>query len=216
MPLQKVGLWCGIIGPVLWLALIATAGILRPDFSHVTDYISELGERGSTTEALMRYGAFGFTGVLYLCFAAALRDTFRGGWLDRAATVLLAFDGVGRIGAGVFPCDPGCAPASLGPDLHRLFAAVGFGSGTLATFFWGLVLRRVSGLRSLWSFSLGCGAVASVSLLLMLWAPGTALPSGLPEHVATVALSIWVLVFAGRLLWVEHPASVADPVRRAG
>jgi hypothetical membrane protein len=72
MPLRNVGLCCGIISPILWLALIATAGALRPDFSHVTHYISELGERGSATEALMRYGAFGFTGFLYLGFAVAL------------------------------------------------------------------------------------------------------------------------------------------------
>jgi hypothetical membrane protein len=199
---RKLGLWCGIIGPILWLALIATAGALRPDFSHVTHYISELAERGSATEALMRYAAFGFTGLLYLCFAGALLVTLQDGWLGTVATVLIALQGVGRIGAGVFPCDPGCVPASLGPDLHRLFATVGFCSGTLATFFWGLFLRRFPALRPLSLFSVGCGAVALVSLLLMSLTPGPALPSGLLEHLATVALSVWLLVFAARLMWV--------------
>jgi hypothetical protein len=37
------------------------AGALRPGFSHVTQYISELGERGSSTEVLVRYGAFEVT-----------------------------------------------------------------------------------------------------------------------------------------------------------
>jgi len=64
MSFRNIGLWCGIISPILWLALIAAAGALRPDFDHVTHYISELGERGSATEAVMRYGAFGFTGFL--------------------------------------------------------------------------------------------------------------------------------------------------------
>ena len=191
--LRKSGLWCGIIGPVLWLALIAIAGVLRPDFSHVTHYISELAERGSSTEALMRYGAFVFTGLLYVCFAGALLVTLRGGWLVTAGRVLIALEGVGRIGAGVFPCEPGCVQRSLGPDLHWLFATVGFCSGILATFFWGFVLRRR---RALSSFSVACGAVALVSLLLMSFAPGPHLPSGLLEHLATVALSVWLLVLA--------------------
>src|ERR1041385_98102 len=100
MSLRKLGLCCGIISPVLWLACIAAAGALRPGFSHVTQYISELGERGSTTEALMRHGAFCFTGYLYLCFATAVLTTFHDGWRLRGAAVLIALDGIGRVGAG--------------------------------------------------------------------------------------------------------------------
>lgn len=196
------GLYCGIVGPILWLSLIAIAGALRPDFSHLTHYISELGERGSTTEALMRYGGFEFTGVLYLCFAGALLPTFRNGWLATSAIMLIALDGVGRFGAGVFPCDPGCVQATAGPNLHRLFATLGFCSGTLATFFWGFVVRRIPPLRSLTLFSLASGAVASVSLVLMSRALDPAHPPGLLEHLATVVLSLWMIVFASRVVRV--------------
>jgi hypothetical protein len=37
----------------------------------------------------------------------------------------------------------------------------------------------------------------------MSWAGDPSLPPGLFEHVATVVLSIWLLVFAGRLVWEE-------------
>ena len=206
MPFRRFALYCGIIGPILWLAIIATAGAVRPDFSHLTHYISELGERGSSTEALMRYGAFGLTGLLYLCFAGALLFTFQNGWLQSAAAVLLALDGVGRIGAGAFPCDPGCIQASPGPDLHKLFATIGFASGTLAAFLWGFLLRRFPTLRPLSSFSVVCGTVALVSLLLMSWASNPPLPPGFLEHLATVVLSIWLLMFAGHLVWGENAA----------
>src|SRR5256885_15054458 len=63
-------------------------------------YISELGERGSSTEFLMRYGEFGFTGLLYICFAAALLAIFRDGWYSTLAAGLIGLDGLGRIGAG--------------------------------------------------------------------------------------------------------------------
>jgi len=203
MSLRTLGLYCGIISPLLWLALIATAGALRPDFSHVTHYISELGERGSATEALMRYWAFGFTGFLYLCFAGALLAAFRTGSLFRVATLLIALDGVGRIGAGVFPCDAGCVQTTAGPNLHKWFATLGFCSGIAAAFLWAFLVRRIPPLRSFSSFSVACGAGALVSLLLMTWAGDLALPPGLFEHVATLVLSTWLLVFASRLLWAE-------------
>jgi hypothetical membrane protein len=217
MSLRKFGLSCGIISPILWLALLATAGALRPDFSHVTHYISELGERGSTTEGVIRFGAFGFTGMLYPCFAAALLATLHNGWLPRAAALLIALDGIGRIGAGVFPCDPGCVHGSLGSDLHKLFATIGFCSGTLAAFLWGPVLRGIPALRPLSLFSVVSGAVALVFLLLMSWTENPALPSGLFEHVATVVLSLWLFVFAARLVWAESGiAGVPDHIRTAG
>ena len=199
MHLQRLGFYCGIVSPILWLALIATAGALRPDFRYATNYISELAERGSVTEALMRYGGFGFTGLLYVCFAGALLATFRNGWLQITAALLIALDGVGRMGAGVFSCDPGCVHVSPGPDLHKLFATIGFCSGVLATFLWGRASRDIPRLRSIASVSAGSGAVAFASLLLLTWAGDLGLPAGLFEHVATVALSVWMLVFAGKV-----------------
>jgi hypothetical membrane protein len=217
MPLRQFGLYCGVISPILWLALIAAAGAVRPDFSHLTHYISELGERGSETEALMRYGAFGFTGVLYLCFAGALLATFRNGWRLRVASILIALDGVGRIGAGIFPCDAGCVPATVGPNLHEFFATIGFCSGVLAAFLWGVLLRGISALSSLSSFSVASGAVALGCLLLMSWTESTALPAALFEHVATMVLSMWLLVFATHLVWAEKKAAgVTDYLGTAG
>src|SRR6185295_8471642 len=125
------------------------------------------GERSSSTEVLMRYGGFGFTGLLYLVFAGALAATLPGGMLLRVAAALIALEGIGRIGAGVFPCNTGCAPVAQGPNLHALFATIGFVSGVLATFLWAWLFRRVEGLRVLTAFSVACGTVALLSLSLM-------------------------------------------------
>lgn len=47
------------------------------------------------------------------------------------------------------------------------------------------------------------GALALVSLLLMSRAGDPPLPRGLLEHFATVVLSIWLFVFASRLVWAR-------------
>lgn len=200
MSLRRFGILCGIMGPLIWLSLIAVAGALRPEFDYVTQYISELGERGSSTELMMRYAAFGFTGLLYLCFAAALQAIFGDEKLSSLGAALIALDGVGRIGAGVFACDPGCEGFSSNQELHRLFATVGFLSGVLAAVVWGIIFRRHAWLQGLSMYSVGSGVLALIFLLLMSWDRNPVNAPGLFELLATGLLSVWVMVFAIRLM----------------
>lgn len=126
-------------------------------------------ERGSPTETLMRYAAFEFTGFLYLCFALILMVDFRNSRFSRLAACLIALDGLGRIGAGVFPCDPGCMGLSLSQNLHHFFATVGFGSGILATIVWGIIFRIHGWPKVFTGYSVGTGISALTFLLLMTW-----------------------------------------------
>ena len=198
MRLQRIGVFCGILGPLLWLSLIAAAGAMRPGFSHITQYISELGERGSSTETLMRYAAFELTGFLYLCFASALAH-FTKSRFTRLAACLIALDGLGRIGAGVFPCDPGCAGLTFSQDLHHLFATVGFCSGILATIACGIIFRIQGWSKIFCWYSVGSGISALTFLLLMTWSQNPLKTTGLFEHLATGILSLWLIVFAACL-----------------
>jgi hypothetical membrane protein len=198
--LRKFGILCGIIGPLLWLSLIAVAGAMRPEFNHITQYISELGERGSSTEFMMRFAAFEFTGVLYLCFATTLPGIIQDGWRSALAATLIGFDGLGRIGAGVFACDPGCGGFSSSQELHRLFATIGFLSGVLAAIAWGVTFRRHILLQGLVWYSVVSGILALFFLILMSWDRNPVNAPGLFEHLATGVLSLWVMVFATRLM----------------
>ena len=200
MSLRRLGVLCGILGPLLWLSLIGVAGAMRPEFNHITHYISELGERGSSTEAMMRYAGFEFTGFLYLCFASALPATFRDGWRSTLAAGLIGLQGLGRIGAGVFPCEPGCGGLSSSQELHGLFATVGFLSGILAAIAWGITLRRHGWPQGLTWYSVATGMLALVFLVLMSWSRNPVNAPGLFEHLASGVLSLWLLVFAARLM----------------
>jgi hypothetical membrane protein len=198
--MRKLGLYCGVVGPVLWLALIVISGALHTDFSHATHFISELAARGSSTATLMRVGGFEFTALLYLCFAAALLATLRRTPVGVALCLLIALDGIGRLGAGIFPCDPGCVRVTDIQDLHKLFATVGFSAGILAALLSGLLFRGIGPLRPLSSLSIGCGLVALGSLVLMSWDGNPFGHAGLLEHLATVVLSIWLFAVALRVV----------------
>lgn len=195
MRLQKIGFSCGILAPVLWLTLICLTGAMRPEYSHIAQYISELGEKGSNTEKLMRYAGFEVTGFLYLVFASALWTSFGNHWLRLAAS-LIALDGIWRIGAGIFPCDPGCVGLSIGQHLHHDFATFGFLSGVCSAIICGIAFRRIHLSRYLSWYSIGSGVFALSFLLLMSWQDNPIKSPGLFEHLATLLLSVWLLVFA--------------------
>ncbi len=196
----RAGILCGALAPLLWASVIVLGGSLRPGFSHFTQYISELGERGSSTELLMRYGAFVATGLMHLAFAAALATIFRGSRLGVAAAVLVGLNGLARIGAGYFPCDAGCTETgSLGQRMHSLSAAVGFLSLAISTLLWSVVFKRTPNLRNLSAYSVASGVLGLAFLLLMLWSAEQGTARGLFERLSSGVLSLWILVFALRL-----------------
>jgi len=198
--LLKLGILCGVLAPLLWASAIVFCGTLRPGFSHFTQYISELGERGSSTELLMRYAAFVPTGLMHVAFATALATAFRSSRLGIVAALLLGLNGVARVGAGFFPCDTGCEETgSIGQRMHSLSAAVGFLALVVSTILWSVVFRRNRDPGSLAAYSGVSGVLGLAFLLLMVWSGEHGTARGLFERVSSGVLSLWILVFALRL-----------------
>lgn len=198
------GLLCGVFAPLLWLAVIVIAGELRPGFDHVGQYISELGERGSATEILMRFGGFVATGVLHVAYAAAFYATLSrisDHWrLTLLVAGLIALNGIGRIGAGLFACEPGCvAPEILTQRLHGLSATLAFLSIAAAAILGAIIFRGDKRLRPLSAYSLGSGFAGLIFLWLMSSSQAEHIFTGLYERLASGVLSLWVLVTA---LWL--------------
>lgn len=200
----RAGLLCGLLAPLLWAAVIVIAGAMRPGFDHVAQYISELGERGSSTETFMRYGGFFATGFMHVGFAAAFyaaaaRVTHRPR-LALLVAMLIALNGIGRIGAGFFPCEPGCAaPEVLGQRLHGLAATIAFLAIAAATLLAAVLFRGDRQLRSLGAYSFVSGCAGLIFLALMSASEAARVYTGLHERLASGVLTLWVLVTAWRL-----------------
>ncbi len=203
--LHKIGILCGILAPVLWASAIFVSGSLRPEYSHLTQYISELGERGGSTEFIMRYAAFVPSGLMHMAFAAFLYVAFKGSPLAAMGAMLLAINGIARIAAGMFPCEVGCALPRLllSQKLHSLSAGVGFFALIGAAFLWGIVFRRYQSLRCLSVYSVVSGCLGLALLALMSWSAELRAGTGLYERLSSGVLSLWVLVFAARLWWLR-------------
>ncbi|MFZ2171800.1 MAG: DUF998 domain-containing protein [Methylococcaceae bacterium] len=199
--LGKIGILCGILAPVLWASAIFFCGSLRPEYSHLTQYISELGERGGSTEFIMRYAAFVPTGLMHMAFAAFLYVEFRSSPVAVFAAMLLAINGLARIAAGIFPCEVGCTLPRLllSQKLHSISAGVGFFALISASVLWGVLFRRYQSLRCLSAYSIGSGCLGLIFLALMSWSAELRTGTGLYERLSSGILSLWVLVFAVRL-----------------
>lgn len=199
--LYKLGIMCGICAPVLWAASIILCGSLRPGYDHLTQYVSELGERGSSTELLMRYAGFVPTGVMHVLFAGSLYSAFKGRKLVSVAVMLLVLNGLGRVAAGLFPCEAGCAEPRilLSQKIHTFAAGVGFLALIASSIIWGIILRRRGERGKLGTYSIVSGLLGLVFLLLMQSSDESRAGTGLYERLSSGFLSLWVLVFAASL-----------------
>jgi hypothetical membrane protein len=205
----RAGLACGLVAPVLWAAMIVTTGELRPGFDHVAQYISELGERGSSTEIPMRYGGFVATGLMHVGYALAFYVTVqritRRSLLTLLVALLIALNGLGRIGAGIFSCEPGCAaPDVLSQRLHSHSATIAFLSIAGAALLGAMLFRSTRQLKPLAAYSLISGGAGLIFLALMSAGEATHADTGLYERLASGVLTLWIFVTALRLRRIGH------------
>ena len=66
---SKFAALSGVLGAVLTLIVVLIAGFIQPEYSHRTDFISELNTDGSKHSVLIGYLGFipiGFFGLLFI------------------------------------------------------------------------------------------------------------------------------------------------------
>jgi hypothetical protein len=90
--------------------------MLRPDHSHVRDYISELGETGAPYAGWVNLAGFLPIGLLVLLFIFTASKLMP---VDRRSALLSSSVGWAYLVASVFPCDPGCPGTCLASPLAK-------------------------------------------------------------------------------------------------
>jgi hypothetical protein len=98
-------LWCGIIGPAIFVTAFLIEGATRAGYDPLRLPISllSLGDLG-----WMQTANFILDGALLIAFALGLRRSIApSGWPSRFGPALVGLLGLGLFGAGLFPTDPG-------------------------------------------------------------------------------------------------------------
>lgn len=170
---------------VLWTAA------LTPEYSHVSQLISELGATGAPYELTVRLAGFLPAGLVLLAFSAL---AFRA--IPRSRPVSLSLLGLALYAAGylvaaTFPCDAGCNPAE--PSTSQLIHNVGGLIGYLVAPVFLFTLARAShnwpGATRLTVAGYAASAVALVGLLT--FSPSS-VAVGLSQRALELAVLGWV------------------------
>jgi hypothetical membrane protein len=194
----------GVVAPLVYAAAVIYCGAMRPGYDHITRFISELAEQGSPTQTMMRFAGFYVPGLLILAFGISLLKRP----LAWPVGVLLVIHGLGRVTAGVFPCDAGCpmTGASFSQTMHNSAALVNGLSVPLAATIWSVRVRRV-GHRRFALYSLLSAIAGVVFLALMLMDAFTRAHVGLYQRLTFGTMNLWVAVLAVSL-WPEGSETV--------
>ncbi|MCJ7520945.1 MAG: DUF998 domain-containing protein [Dehalococcoidia bacterium] len=118
---------CGLLAPLLLGAFLVAAWRLTPDFSFLTEPISQLGALGRPHPWVMNAG-FIIAGILTYVFAYGLYLRLGRNIIARIVWLLLMIDGIGIVLSGIFHADssPIGAISTLEGTLHCVFAQVAF------------------------------------------------------------------------------------------
>ncbi|PWE18244.1 hypothetical protein DDZ18_01145 [Marinicauda salina] len=190
---------CGVLSAACFIAADALGIALRPDYSPVSQAISELLERGAPNKALLDGLILGFHGLVVPFAWALQRGLPRGPGGPTGPALLAAAGATGVVLTLFFPCDPGCAPPVTWRGLAHILIAIPMGFavlfGLLAI---GIRLRTAPGWRAhaaytAASFAVGVAlAVVTVAMAETRWV-------GALERALTLSYLQWYVVTGARL-----------------
>lgn len=190
----------GFIGPLVFAITVVFVGSLRPDYSHVNQFISELGETGGHMAWVMNLLGFMLSAGLILIFVLAMRTGLPRTVLNSVGTSLLVVFAASMFFAGVFSCDVGCPTTerSLSQKLHDLFSILAFPAFTAGVFTCGLSLYRTAGWRRFGIYALATAILSLALLVAMVQSEGSREGTGMYQRFYLGVLFLWLMAMSIR------------------
>jgi hypothetical protein len=112
-------LWLGIFVPVIDVCLIGLFASLHPDYDHLRQLMSELGEEGRPYAGLVN-AWFALSSVLLIGFGVGLASALPRSPVALVGVTLFIIWAALGIGSAALPCDPGCQGKTISGWLHLL------------------------------------------------------------------------------------------------
>lgn len=174
---------------------------IKPGYSSVSQYISELNANGTAWASQL--GLFGFVplGLLFASFLVAGRSVANVRGASRFGWWLLWSQPIAFVGAAVAPCDAGCpVGGSASQVAHDLLGVTTYFAGALALVLLALAPVPARAARVYLAFAGVCFLLIFVAMLV----PELSLVRGLVQRIADGLLGIAVLVIAWYIVGVPR------------
>lgn len=190
----------GLVGPLVFAITVMIVSSQRPGYSHVNQFMSELGETGGRLAWVMNYFGFMLSAGLILVFVLALRTHLPRTVLNAVGTSLLVIFAVSMFFAGVFSCDVGCPPTgrSFDQKLHDLFSILAFPAFTAGVFTCGLSLSRTASWRRFGIYSLATAVLSLILLVAMVQSEASREGTGVYQRLYLGVLFLWLIAMSLR------------------
>lgn len=191
----KLLLLGGIVGPVLFTTVTLICASLRPDYSHMQQFISELGATGTSNTELMNFAGFIPSGVFILLFGVSLMLLLPRSLLSLSGSTLIAIFGIGMIIVGVFSCDVGCPrEGSFENNIHDLVSPPMFIMVIIGMLLLGISFRMNPVLRKLWVYSLVSALLSLFFMIALINSIGSYTYMGLWQRLLLATIFLWCVV----------------------
>jgi hypothetical protein len=193
---------CGFAAIALALATPLVGGAARPGYSHVAQYISELGELGAVNGAAISALGFAPTGIavlLFLALAAPSLPRARGTALGLAC---FASVGLAYLAAALAPCDAGCPTTgaiSTRQAIHNVFGAFEYAGAFTGLLSLGAAFRRAKTWRGSARASFFCAGLVGAGFVAMLL-PSLVSVRGVAQRIAELGAFLWIGIVSLALL----------------
>ena len=192
---KRLALITGILGPLAIVLLTVIGGANFPNYSHSSQFISELGASGAPNGRIISLSGFLPAGVLIIAFAFfAWRSLPRSGGTTFGMVGLVLF-ALGYLVAAIFPCEGDCRPAepTLSQTIHNLFGLAGYLIAPLSLFALGWQARRWPKGRHLSVLGfIGAG----IALLGLLFLSPDFRYVGIAQRVLEGSVLVWIMACA--------------------
>jgi hypothetical membrane protein len=196
----RCGAIVGLATPILFILLVVVMGFLHPGYSHLTNFISDLGALDAPLPYVQRLNFF----QLGIGIAILAVELYKG--TERASRVALAFQlaiGFGIFLSGIFPGHSD-DPESRATLLHNLAGGPAFLLIMMVPLVAGWRFRQRKQWKDLAGYSMAMTPVLVAMFVLMGRADG--MPGGFPGLFQRLFIGIWLfwmILVSCRLLRLE-------------
>ena len=199
----------GVAGPILFSAVVIVSAALRENYSHIANFISELGATGTPYAGLMNYAGFLPGGLMLSAFGIALAKALPRRRAAILAALLVTLFGAGVAVSGISSCDPGCPQTggSFENLVHNRIAPVSFLCLIAAAGILGFLFRSDAAWRSFSVYSLVSSLVGLCLLIALASSLDTRELTGLWQRLLLVVLFLWCAVIGLRAFRYHVPHS---------
>lgn len=158
-----------VFGSFVVAALTIVGAIATPGYSHVSQFISELGATGAPHEYAVRFAGFLPAGVALLVFCLAAYHCLPRSRSVNRGLIGIALFSFGYVVAVFFPCDAGCRPSepSISQLIHNVAAILGYVLAPFTLLTLALSSRHWPGARRMSTIGFVAAGFATVGLLTL-------------------------------------------------